>query len=198
MASMAAVVAISLSACGGKGANGNTAISGITGPSVAVVNGDVVLSLTLNNVSVQGGLSLPIPKYPNSSLSVGPDFQSAGTLIVLTLNVKDFLGGKTLILDPQTLPGGRPLPTVGAGALPALALQIPQLFNTVLYLGPQVIGFFVPVKGLNIAGSILSFNFYNSTNVKVGTVSIVGADASGSNGGLLVLMDTILLGLPAA
>lgn len=195
VSSLAVLMAITFTACGGKGTGVNPTIEGVTGPDVEIVNGRIILSMTFNNISVDGGATIPIPKYPNSSIQVGPDFHSAGTLLVLTISVTDFLGDKGSMFNPQTLPGGRPLPTVAAGVLPAIAIQVPQLFNTVFYVGPSVIGFFVPFKKLNLAGSILSFRFYDKAGAPKGILSLVGSDASGGNAGILALLSVDLMGI---
>ncbi len=194
-AGVAVLMAITLSACGGKGTGVNPKIDGITGPDVELVNGRVVLSMVFNNLSVDGGATIPIPKYPNSSVQIGPDFQSAGTLLVLTISVTDFLGDRGAIFDPQTLPGGRPLPSVAAGKLPAVAVQVPQLFNTVFYVGPEVLGFFVPFNKLDLAGTILTFRFHNKAGEPVGILGLVGSDAQGKNAGVLAMMRADLIGI---
>ncbi len=195
MASLAVAMAITLSACGGKSGGVNPSIDGITGPDVELVNGRLILSMVFNNITIDGGATIPIPKYPNSSVQVGPDFMSAGTLLVLTVSVTDFLGDKGTMFDPQTLPGGRPLPSVAAGKLPAIAIQVPQLFNSVFYVGPEVLGFFVPFNKLDLAGSILTFRFHNKAGEAVGILGLVGSDASGKNAGILAMMRADLLGI---
>jgi hypothetical protein len=186
---------LALTGCGGAGTGSNPTISGVNGPTVNFVNGTVVVSMVFDNISIDGGATVPIPKYPNSTFEVGPDFQSGGMLVSLTVSATDFLGNQGAGLNPQTLPGGRPLPGVAAGALPAIAVAIPKLDNAVLYLGPSVIGVFIPFKQLNIAGTIATFRFYNSAKAAVGNISIVGSDANGANAGLLMMMDPALLGI---
>lgn len=195
MASLATVMAIGLSGCGGTGTGVNTEIAGIVGPDVEVVNGRLVLSMVFKDLAIDGGATIPIPKYPNSSVQVGPDFQSAGTLLVLTVGVTDFLGDKGQAFNPQTLPGGRPLPSVASGSMPAVALQIPQLFNTVFYVGPEVIGFFVPFNQLDLQGAMLSFRFHNKAGEAIGILALVGADTAGQNAGILAMMRADLLGI---
>lgn len=195
VAGLAFAMAITLTGCGGSGSGVNPSIDGITGPDVELVNGRLVLSMVFNNLSIDGGATIPVPKYPNSSIQVGPDFQSAGTLLVLTVAVSDFLGNKGAGLNPQTLPGGRPLPSVASGVLPAIAIQIPQLFNSVFYVGPEVLGFFVPFSKLDLAGSILTFRFHNKAGAAVGIIGLVGSDAAGKNAGILAMMRADLLGI---
>jgi hypothetical protein len=192
---MAILLATTLAACGGKGGI-NTKIDGIIGPDVEVAGGNLLVSMVFTNLQIDGGATIPIPKYPNSSLQIGPDFQSNGTLLVLTVGLPDYKNNLGQGLDPQSLPGGRPLPAVASGVMPAMALQIKQLMNTVLYVGPQVIGFFVPFKALNsLNGAILSFRYYNKTGEPVGNMSLVGADTQGQNAGILLMMRADLMGI---
>jgi len=192
---LAVVLAMTLTACGGAGSGKNPLIEGVTGPDVEVVNGRLVLSMVFNSIHIDGGATIPIPKYPNSSIQVGPDFQSAGTLLVLTVSVSDFLGDKGTFFNPQTLPGGRPLPGIAAGVMPAIAIQVPQLMNMVFYVGPQVLGVFVPFAKLNLQGAMVSFRFYNKAGAPVGMLSLVGSDADGKNAGILALVQANLAGI---
>lgn len=195
VAGLAVAMAVTFTGCGGKGGGINPSIDGITGPDVELVNGRLILSMVFNNIVIDGGATIPVPKYPNSSVQVGPDFMSAGTLLVLTVSVTDFLGDKGTMFDPQTLPGGRPLPSVAAGVLPAIAIQVPQLFNSVFYVGPNVLGFFVPFAKLDLAGSILTFRFHNKAGEPVGIIGLVGSDAQGKHAGILAMMRADLLGI---
>jgi hypothetical protein len=185
-------VMLSASACGsgsGAGAGKNPVISGISGPTATFVNNDFILSMTLANVSIDAGLTVPIPHMPNSSIQVGPDLQSNGMLISVSLNVTDLQGlikGVDFI-NPQTLPGGRPLPGVSAGEIPAIAVQVPKWDNMVFYVGTTVFGVFVPVK-LGIQNDIATFRFYDTKGDDVGDLSIVGEDSTGANSGILLLI----------
>jgi len=192
---VAVLMAITLTACGGSSTGKNPLIQGVTGPDVEVVNGRLILSMVFQDIHIDGGATIPIPKYPNSSIQVGPDFQSAGTLLVLTISVTDFLGDKGTLFNPQTLPGGRPLPGIAAGVIPAIAIQVPQLMNMVFYVGPDVLGVFVPFAKLNLQGAIVSFRFYNKAGSPVGMISLVGSDASGQNAGILALVQANLAGI---
>lgn len=184
-----AAVALSMSACGsGKGQN--IQIQGVTGPTVAYVNGDFTMSVVLQNASLDAGLRLPIPHMPNSYLEVGPDLQSNGLLISAGLAATDLNAlahGSVVFLDPQALPGGRPLPGVAQGTLPAIAVQVPKWDHMVFYVGPSVFGVFVPVK-LGMQNYMGTFRFYDKTGVEVGNISIVGEDSNGLNSGFVVLI----------
>lgn len=194
-----AVIAFALVLGGCKGENGgpteNPQIDGIRGPNVTLVNGFVILSMAFDNVTIDAGATIPIPQYPHSSIQVGPDFQTGGLLVSLNMSVVDFLGNHGEGMDPQSLPGGRPLPGVINGALPAAAVRLPVLNNAIFYVGPEVIGFFVPFSQLDLQGIILTFRFFDDAKNPVGTLSLVGHDANGQNSGILALMHADLLGI---
>ena len=193
-------LAFLLVACGGSGGGSNPVINGMNGPNVSVVNGSITVSMVFQNLVADAGAVIPIPKYPNSSIQIGPDFQSNGTLFSLTVSAADYLGNLGNGLDAHALPGGRLLPGVASGSLPSVAFQIKQLANTTFYVGPDVIGCFVPLSNLNTNGAIVSFRFFDTTNKPVGNLSVVGADAQGQYAGVLLLLSPSLLGIkgPAA
>jgi hypothetical protein len=174
----------------GKGSGQNIKIDGVTGPNVTFVNGQFLMSVGLTNVNLEGGGRFPIPHMPNSFVEVGPDLQSNGMLISIGLDPNDLnelTGGNVNLLPPQTLPGGRALPGVSGGQLPAVAVQVPKWDNMVFYVGPQIFGVFVPVK-LNMQGYMATFRFYDSNNKQVGNISLVGEDTNKENAGFLVLI----------
>lgn len=184
----------SMTACVGGGGAGNPEIAGMN-YNVEFVGGNVILSMVLSTIHIDGGAVIPIPKYPNSSLQVGPDFLSDGTLLVLTIASADFIKSNGAYFDPHKLPDGRALPAVASGQLPSVALQVPQLMNTVLYVGPQVIGFFVPFK-LNVGSDlILSFRFYKKDGSAAGIIGLVGAVTPGYQSGVLAMMRADLMGI---
>ena len=195
-ACVAVVVAATLTAWGSAGTNGsNPVIAGVIGPTVEFLNGNILLSMTIQSVSMDAGATIPIPSYPNSSLQVGPDFQSNGTIVVLTISAADFVKGKGLALPATQLPDGRPLPSVAAGSLPAVALRVPAFLNAVFYVGPDVIGFFLPVK-LGLSGAILTFRFFDNTSKPIGLISLVGkAAGTTQQDGILAMMRADLLGI---
>lgn len=185
------VVSVSLVGCGGSGVGLNPEIDGVVGPNVEFSGEYMQLSMVFTSLELEGGLTLPIPEHPNSSLSIGPDFQSNGTLLTLAISVRDF-GIDGQLLDPTRLPGGRPLPGVAAGELPAAAIQVPQLFDTIFYVGPKILGFFVPTDFLNLdaaQGAILTFKFYSTEGKRIGNLSLVGSDSNKENAGILVLIN---------
>ena len=189
LASFIGIFAVTLVGCGGKNGDLNPEIVGINGPTVELIDGRFIMSMTFENLKFDGGITLPIPKYPNSSLAIGPDFESDGMLLVFTVAIEDFVSVGGNGLNPQKLPGGRPLPGVASGQFPAIALKVPQVFDTIFYVGPKMMGLFVPFEKLNLNGGILSFRFHDKDGVKVGTVSLVGQDIEKKNAGILVMIN---------
>ncbi len=173
----------------GDGADGrNISIPGVDGPNVTLVDDNVLISMVFQNLNVQGGIRYNIPNYNHSYLELSPDFNSTGTLMAVSISLQDVFDGGLQQLPPQTLPGGRALPGVVGGRLPAVAFSIPQFHNLGVYLGPKVFGLFVPVSGLGIGQSIATFRFYSS-GTRTGNLSLVGEDANGENAGVLLLLD---------
>lgn len=189
-----AAAALTLGACG-KGSSGNETVPGVIGPKVTFVENKFLLSLVIKDLKLDAGVRIPVPKMPNSFLEVGPDLQTSGYLINFGMDLSDLqtlLKEEVQSIAPTTLPGGRPLPGVAAGQLPAIAIQVPKLNNVVFYAGPGVFGVFVPVpfpKEMN--GFMLTSRFYDSEGVQVGNLSIVGGDTNNKNGGVLVLLPIV-------
>lgn len=173
--------------CGGDGGT-NLQIPGVKGPTVTLTNDNVLIAMVFENIQLQGGLRYNIPKYNHSYIEISPDLQSDGTLMSVNVSLKDVFNDQLQLLDPQTLPGGRPLPGVATGKLPAVAFTIEKFKGISFYLGPKFFGIFVPLKKLDIAGSIVTARFY-AGKIRAGNLSIVGQDSNGENGGLLLLLD---------
>lgn len=182
------VLSLSIFQSCGNSESGNSSldIPGVDGPKIHLVGDQLLISMVFENISVEGGLRYPIPKYNRSYIEVSPDFESAGTLMVFTVDLDDIFKGNVNRLDPQTLPGGRPLPGVSSGALPAVAFTIPKWENVSVYIGPSVFGVFVPVK-LKAQGAILTAR-YKADSVS-GNISLVSADSNGENSGFLLLLN---------
>ena len=172
----------------------NLAVPGVTGPIFAINGTEISITMVLNTVQVSVGAAIPINGMPNSYISLSPDLASGGTDLTVVLDGADIALAKKLdLIQPDTLPGGRPLPGLPAGSLPAIAVQLKQLDNAVVYIGPSIFGVFVPIN-LKAAGIILTQAFYNSSHVMIGALSLVSDDSSNKNGGLLLLVNDSAVG----
>lgn len=172
----------------GDGSDGrNIEIAGVDGPHVTLLEDNLRITMVLENIYVEGGLRYAIPRYPNSFVEISPDLDSDGTLMVYTIALGDVFNQDLNRLDPQSLPGGRPLPGIASGTLPAVAFTIERFHNISVYIGRDIFGLFVPVR-LGIDQSILTARFYSSGR-RVGNISLVGNDSNGENSGVLLLLD---------
>ena len=174
--------------CGDGTSTSNIQVPGVENMSVTLVQDNVLISMVFENLQLDGGLRYNIPKYPNSYLEISPDLQSAGTLMAISVSLKDVFDTKLQTLDPATLPGGRSLPGIAGGRLPAVAFSIEKFKNMGFYLGPKMFGVFIPLKNLGIGNSIITARYYTGAN-RIGNISLVGEDANGENAGILLLLD---------
>lgn len=175
---------LGLSAC--SNGDNNVSIPGVDGPHVSLQQESMVIRLGLENIELEGEIRYSIPRYPSSWLEVKPA-QNGGVNMTISLALADVLDGDLLLLDPQTLPGGRALPGVATGSLPAVAFSIEQFNNISFYAGPELFGLFVPAD-IGLSNSIATFRYYISDK-RAGNLSLVGADDAGENAGLLLMLD---------
>ncbi|MBK25329.1 MAG: hypothetical protein CME70_15145 [Halobacteriovorax sp.] len=178
---------IFFSASCGDNQRDNLKIEGIDGPHIALHQDQILITTVFEKIQIDGGLRYNLPKFENSYIEVSPDLQSDGTLMAVNISINDLLGDLAEILDPQTLPGGRALPGVSGGSLPALAFTIKAWNNMTVYLGKDVFGIFYPFN-LDIDGAIATFRFYIGEK-KAGNISLVGKDNDGENSGVLLLLE---------
>ena len=167
----------------------NPQFEGVQGPVLTLIDDNLLITIVLENVILDGGLRVPIPKYEHSYIEVGPDFDTGGTLIAASISLQDVFNDKLQMLDPQTLPGGRAIPGVMGGRLPATAFQILDygLDNFAFYLGPKMFGTFVPIK-FNLPNVMATYRFYVEGK-RIGNISLVGEDDNGEHSGLFLLLD---------
>lgn len=171
----------------GQNEGSNIEIAGVKGPTVTLLQDNMLISMVFENVQLDGGLRYNIPKYKYSYLEISPDLQSNGTLMSISVSLKDIVEGGLENQDPQKLPGGRNLPGVATGSLPAVAFSIEKFHNMTFYLGKENFGIFVPAE-IGVDGAIASFRYYVNQK-RAGTVSVVGKDANGEYSGLLLMLD---------
>lgn len=174
--------------CGDGTSSSNIQVPGVQNMSVTLVQDSVLISMVFQSIQLDGGLRYNIPKYPNSYLEISPDLQSAGTLMAINVSLKDVFNTNLQLLDPQTLPGGRALPGVAGGRLPAVAFSIEKFHGMGFYLGPKLFGVFLPLKNLGIGNSIITARYYTGSN-RIGNISLVGQDVNGENSGILLMLD---------
>ncbi len=165
----------------------NIEIPGVDGPKLILQDDNLLISMVFESIVLDGGLRYNIPKYPTSYIEISPDLQSAGTLMSVSVSLDDIFDMDASTLDPQKLPGGRNLPGVATGRLPAVAFSIEKFAGMTFYVGPEVFGMFVPTN-LDIDGAIVSSRFY-AMGDRAGTLSIVGRDENQENSGILLLLD---------
>ena len=186
--SAALTAGILSTSCGDGTSASNIQVPGVNNMSVTLVQDNVLISMVFEGLQIQGGLRYNIPKYPNSYLEISPDLMSSGTLMAISVSLKDVFDTSLQQLDPATLPGGRSLPGVAGGRLPAVAFSIEKFKNMGFYLGPKVFGVFIPLKSLGIGNSIITARYYTGSN-RIGNISLVGEDANGENAGILLMLD---------
>ncbi len=171
----------------GKNDSSNIQIAGVKGPTVSLLQDNLMISAVFENVQLDGGLRYNIPKFKYSFIEISPDLESNGTLMQVSVSLKDVIGGGLDQLDPQKLPGGRNLPGVASGSLPAVAFSIEKFNNMSFYVGKDVFGVFLPAN-VGVEGAIASFRYYIGEK-RAGTISIVGTDTNGANAGVLLMLD---------
>lgn len=139
------LVGIALSACGSMGSGGASGINGLGNYDLSVVNGYARLSITFEDLQADVGARIPLQRPANAYIEIGPDFNSVGTLFVLTVPLASLyrdVGGLPLV----GLPDGRPIPYIRNGLLGAAMVQLPIFGATYLYLAQDVFGIFIPVN----------------------------------------------------
>jgi len=176
---------IVMSSCGKN--SSNISIPGIVGPNVSLLQDTFTVKMVFENIMLDGGLRYNIPKYNYSYIEISPDTQTKGTLMTISLSLQDLFDGGLDKLDPLKLPGGRNLPGVAGGSLPAVAFSIEKFHNMTFYVGKNILGIFVPAK-VGADGSIASFRYYVNSKA-AGTISLVGKDTAGLNDGVLLMLD---------
>ena len=179
-------LAILLASCGDGTSTRNLDIPGVNGPSVVLLGDNILIDVVFENLIIEGGGRFPIPKYVNSYMEISPDLESNGTLVSFSVSLDDIFGGVNQ-LDPLSLPGGRPIPGVSGGTLPAVAFSVEKLKNVAFYIGPKIFGLWIPLPSYNVAGAILTTRFYTGST-RVGNLSLVGNDENGENSGMFLAL----------
>ena len=161
-------------------------IPGVDGPKLNIVDGKILLSVGLENVTLPAALTLPIPKLKNSTVTLGTRFEG-GSMIQITFDLKDVESDEFRDVPSQTMPDGRPFPFIMGGELPSLAFNIPKAFDMTFYASKRAFGFFLPIKlpsDVQIGGTIaLKVN-----GKQFGVFSVVGNNGTGEGSGLVLML----------
>lgn len=166
-------------------------IPGVNGPKVNIQDGKILLSMELEKIDLGTGLTLPMPKMQNSTITLGPtmnpDGTFGGTLIQVAFDLKDVESDEFRVVDPQLLPDGRTFPFLIDGTLPALAVNVPKAKNMTFYASKNVFGFFLPIRVPK--EFTVSVHYRIKINGKnYGIVSLIHPDQQGEGGGVVALL----------
>ncbi|MFG1481439.1 hypothetical protein ABMA79_07480 [Halobacteriovorax sp. HFRX-2_2] len=166
---------------------GNVDIPGVDGPNVNLLEDNVVVSMVLEDVSIMAGATYKVPKYKKSFIGLNPNLEGAGSVLTFTVSLDDIFSSDVNRLDPKTLPGGRMIPGVAAGALPAVAFTVEKVKNMAFYVGPKVFGIWVPLQNFNLYGFAWTKSF-KAGDKRVGNISLFGQDENGENAGFFLAL----------
>ena len=159
--------------------------------SIDTVNSLIDLDLPILPAAITDGTSftIPITQLPGATIGLAPT-SAGGTAITLSIPLKYLVNGASFLPTASTLPNGQPLPSVAAGVLPYLAVQLPQIASGVtasVYLGKTQVDMFVTSPYNPIIG--ITLPIHDPTGVQtLGFVSIVPASATGGgkDGGFFI------------
>lgn len=155
-------------------------------PDVRVTFGDpVTLILPLKDLEITVGIRIPIPDLEGAFVELTPQIGANPSTLVLSVPAKAFDNPAFRLRDPATLPGGRPLPKIGDGKLPAVGLEVPQWKHIVFYLGLEVAAVFVPTQGKDPDVQI-TLPITDPNGKDIGFISRIPQDNNGQNGGYFV------------
>ena len=171
----------------------NNIIPGVNGPKINVQDGKILLSLELTKINSQVGITLPIPKMDSSTVTYGPymndEGQMSGTLLKVSLDLKDVESDEFKVVPPQKLPDGRDFPITVNGDLPALAFNMPKLKNSTFYVSEHLFGFFLPLKLPTNENLKFGVAFKIKVNGKnFGIVSLISPNEYDEGSGALVIL----------
>lgn len=159
-------------------------IPGVQGPNFNVQDGKILLSLSLENVNVDVGATVPIPRLENSDVTLTPLLEG-GTMIQIGFDPKDVESEDFRVVPAQTLPDGRPFPFTAGGTLPALAINTPRFLDATFYASDKLFGFFIPVKyGLDVS----AFSRIKVNGKQVGIATIIKPNDEGSGSGVMIVL----------
>ena len=118
-------------------------------------------------------------------MELGPDFQSGGTLLKLSVPLSSLMKDYSN-LPRVGLPDGRALPGVRDGVLGAVAFELPVIGISYFYLSGDAYGVFFPVA-LPEVPLLISSKIRDEKGNLLGVIWGVPQDGKGRQSGLLFL-----------
>jgi hypothetical protein len=189
MISIKAVVVcflVLLSVSCGNRVGGPPQISGVQGPLLNLVDGKVLMTIKLLNLSTDG-FKAPIPETRNSSFELAHNIEDGGMMLVFHLDVEDLRSIDVDVGDGNYLPDGRPVPGVPGGRLEN-SLRIDTPWNDISFFYHQkLFGIWIPF-GFETAGLSGYWNMHFN-NRNIGMLGLVGNDpVNGHKAGAIVFL----------
>ncbi len=168
--------------------NSNLEIDGVKGPTVKLEGDYIKVDALFENIIFEGDLYYSIPNFPESTVHLSSGSEG-GLQLDFDIALNDVFNGNVKKLPPQSLPGGRALPGVSGGRLPAAAFSVEKFDGVVFYVGNDFFGIFYPYDLESIGqGTIITTRYYIG-NRKSGTLSVVGPDENMENDGVLLMLN---------
>lgn len=145
----------------------------------------VTLSIPLKGQNIKFGVKVQIPDLEGAYVELIPKIGDKAPVVFLSVPRDVFDNDKFRLRDPATLPGGRELPKVATGKLPAVALQVKEWNDVVFYLGFEVAGVFIPTKGKDPDLEI-TLPMSDNNGRQIGWWTRIPQDTAQSNGGYFI------------
>lgn len=161
-------------------------VPGVEGPLINLQDGKIILSLGLEELEVQSGATIPIPKLKNSNLTLAPKLEG-GSIFQINFDPKDIENEEFKIVPQSTLPDGRAFPFMIGGTLPAIAINIPKAFNSTFYASNNVFGVALPFSIPRDFNSSIHYRLkINDKNI--GLVSLIGPENEDQEAYFVILL----------
>lgn len=174
-----------LPACGQYSGSGDGNIEGVSKYSFTVANGRATLAVVFDKLKIDAGVRIPLQRPADGYIEMGPDFNSGGTLFVISAPLASLLGGNGDLLQVG-LPDGRPIPGVYNGVIGAVAVKLPLFGISYLYLGSDVYGIFLPLELPNVPVIVTTKMRDEKGNI-IGIISGIPKGSKGQISGVLFL-----------
>jgi len=137
--------ALVLSSCGQGSSSGNPGIEGVNRYDFSFGGGQARLSIVFASLHLDAGATIPLSKPAGSTIQLGPDFSSGGTLFVISVPLAGLINNDTTGMPLLGLPDGRAIPDVVRGAITGSVVDLPLFGISFLYTGKDVFGLFLPI-----------------------------------------------------